>query len=61
MYQKLEGVHVELYRHMMGQEANRKRDGTWRSEAAAKLLKETGNKTLGAYIDKRQENTAEWV
>ena len=40
---KLEGVHVGFLRQMMGQKAKQQRDGTWRSEAAGKLLKEANS------------------
>ena len=46
---------------MTGQKAKRQRDGTWRSESAAKVLTELGTQTLGAYIDKRQATVTEWV
>ena len=55
----LEGVHVGSLRKMMGQKANRHREGTRRSEAAEKLLKEAGTQILGAYIDKWQATVAE--
>ena len=50
MSRKLEGVHVVFIRKMMGQKAKRQRDGAWRSEAAAKVLKEVCTQTLGGYI-----------
>ena len=48
-------------RQMTGKKENRQRDRTWRSEAAAKVIKESGTQTMGAYIDKRQVTVAEWV
>ena len=57
----LELVHMGFIRKMTGHMEKRQRDGTWRSEAVAKVLKEAGTKTLGAYIDKRQATVAEWV
>ena len=53
MSRNLERVQMGFLRQMTGQKANRKRDGTWRSEASVKVLKEAVTKTLGVYIDKR--------
>ena len=36
-------------------------DGTCRSVASYKILKEAGTKSLGAYIDKQQATVSEWV
>ena len=36
-------------------------DGTWRSAAADRILREAGTQTLGTYIDKRQATVTEWV
>ena len=47
IYRNLEGVHMSFLRHMTGQKAKRQKDGTWISKAAAKVLKEAGNQTLG--------------
>ena len=58
---KLEGVHVGILRNITGQREKKQRGGTWRNEAAAKVLKEAGTHSLGAYIDKRQASMAEWV
>ena len=44
-----------------GQKAKRQRDENCQSEAAEKVLKEAGNQSLGAYIDKWQATVAEWV
>ena len=52
MSQDLEGVHMGFLRQMTDQKAKRQRDGTWRSDAAAKVLKEAVTQTLGSYIDK---------
>ena len=50
----LEGVHVGFLIHMKGQKSKHQRYRTCRNAAAAKVLKEAGTQTLGAYIDKRQ-------
>ena len=61
MSRKLEGVHMGFLRQVMGKKYKQQRDGTCRSAAAAKALKEAGNKTLEAYIDKWQATVAEWL
>ena len=61
MSQNMEGLHVGFLKHITGQQTKQQRDGTWRREAAAKVLKESGNQPLGAYIDKWQATVAEWV
>ena len=61
MSQNMEGLHVGLLRQVMGKKENRERYGTWISEAAAKVLKESGTQILGEYIDKWKASVAEWV
>ena len=61
MYRELEGVHVDFLIKLTGQKATRQGGGTWRSVAAARVIKEAGIQTLGTYIDKRQATVAEWV
>ena len=46
---------------MIYQNVKRQRDGTCIRAAAARVLKEAGIQTLGAYIEKRQAAVAEWV
>ena len=58
---KLGGVHVNFLRKIMEQKRKRLMDGTCRSEAASKVLKEAFTQTPGSYIDKRQAMVAEWV
>ena len=58
MSRKLEGVHVSFLRHMTGQKVKRQKDGTWRGETEAKVLKEAVTQTLGTYIDKLQATVA---
>ena len=57
----LEEVHVGLPRQITGQKAKRQRDENCQIEASEKVLKEAGNQSLGAYIDKWQATVAEWV
>ena len=57
----LEEVHMVLPIQITGQKAKRQRDENCQSEAAEKVLKEAGNQSLGAYIDKWQATVAEWV
>ena len=52
---------MRFLRQTTGQKEKWQRDGTWRSEAADKFIKEAGTQSLGAYIDKRQATVAEWV
>ena len=58
MSRKMEGVHVGFLIKVMEHKAKRQRDGSWGDVAAAKVLKESGTQTLGAYIDKRQATVA---
>ena len=48
-------------RQVTGHKSKKKKDGTWISVSAARVIKEAINQTLGAYIDKRQVTVAEWV
>ena len=50
----LEGVHMGFLRKVTVQKAKRQRDGTWRSAAEARVIKEAGTHTLGTCIDKQQ-------
>ena len=52
MSRNLEGAHVGFLRQITGQRVVRKRDGTWLSVTADKVLRKSGTHTLGAYIDK---------
>ena len=61
MARDLEGLHVGFLRQVTGQKAKRQREGTWRSMAAAEVIKESGTHTLWLYIDKRQATGAKWV
>ena len=61
MSRKLEGLHVGFLRQVTGQKAKWQREGTWRSVAAADVIKESGTHTLLLYIDKRQATVAKWV
>ena len=61
MSRKLEGVHIGFLRQVPDNKAKRQMDGTWRSVAAKRVLKEAVTQTLGTYIDKRQMTVAEWV
>ena len=61
MSRKLEGLHVGFLRQVTGQKAKRQREGTWRSVAAAEVIKESGTHKLWLYIDKRQATVAKWV
>ena len=61
MSRKMEVVHVEFLRHMIGKKKKWQRDWTWISEAAARVLNKAVTHTLGDYIDKRQETVVEWV
>ena len=45
----------------MGHTVKRQRDGTCRSEAVVKVLKEAVTQTLGVYIDKLQATVAGWM
>ena len=55
MYRKLEGVYMGFLRQETGQKAKQQRDKKWISSEVARVLKEAGTQTLGAYIDKRQK------
>ena len=44
-------------RQVTGQKKKRQRDGTWRSETSAEVLKEAVTQTLGVYIDKAASNS----
>ena len=44
-----------------GQKAKWQRNRTWRSAAAAMVLKEVGTQSLGTYLDKRQAKVKVWV
>ena len=61
MSQNLEGMHVGFLRKMTDQKEKRQRNGTCRSEAAAKVIKEARTHTLGAHIDKRQATLVDYV
>ena len=45
----------------MGHTVKRQRDGTCRSEAVVKVLKEAVTQTLGVYIDKLPATVAGWM
>ena len=61
MSRKMEEVYVDFLMQVTGQKAKCQRDRTWRSVAAARILKEAGTQTLGKYINKLQTTVAEWV
>ena len=61
MSRKTEGMHLGFFRQVTGKKDKCQRGKTWRSAAAAKVLKESGTQTLGEYIDKRQATVTEWV
>ena len=57
----LEEVHVGLPRQITGQKAKRQRDENCQIEASEKVLKEAGNQSLGAYIEKRKKTVSDWM
>ena len=61
MDRNLEGVYVVFLSHITGQKVKQYRDGTWRSKAVYKVLKEAVTQSLGSYIYKQQTTVAEWV
>ena len=48
-------------RQVTVEKAKRKRDGNWRSAAAARVIKEAVIQTLGTYIYKWQATVVDWV
>ena len=61
MSKKVKGSQADFLRQVTDQTAKRQRYGTWRSAAAAIVLKEAVTQTLGMYIDKRQATVAGWM
>ena len=61
MSNNLEGVHVGFHRQVTADMAKCQRDETWKSAAAASVLKEVLTQTRGKYIDKTQATVSEWV
>ena len=57
----LEGVHMVFISQITGKRIELNRDGTCKSVAEEKVLKEAVTQSLRAYIDRRQATVAEWV
>ena len=50
-----------LLRQVTGNNARRKKDGSWRRAASGRVIQEVGMKPLQTYIDQRQATLSEWM